>query len=197
MRRAALALALLAGACSGRGAEAAGSQKLAIERPETATEGRLEISSASFAAGGAIPQRYSAYGDNVSPALAWRGVPAGAKALVLIVEDPDASSSKPFVHWLAWNLPSGASLGENAVPAGAVQGRNGRGGTGWFGPHPPGGKPHHYHFELFALDAPLALPAGSDREALLAAMKGHVVAAGETVGLFAKPLGAAAARERR
>jgi Raf kinase inhibitor-like YbhB/YbcL family protein len=191
VRRAALALALLAGACSGRGVEAAGSHALAIERAETAAKGRLEVSSSSFPAGGAIPGRYSAYAEGVSPALAWRGVPAGAKALVLIVEDPDASSQKPFVHWLAWNLAPDSRLGANAVPAGAVQGRNGRGGTGWFGPHPPGGKPHPYHFELFALDGPLALPAGSDREALLAAMKGHVLAAGETVGLFAKPSGGA------
>jgi len=185
--RAVLALALLASACSAGGADAAASHALAIDRAETAARGRLEVASSSFPAGGEIPLRYSAYGDNVSSALAWRGVPAEAKSLVLMVEDPDAMSQKPFVHWLAWNLPPGGSLGEGAVPAGTVEGRNGRGKTGWFGPHPPGGKPHHYHFELFALDAPLALSAGAEREALLAAMKGHVLAKGETMGLFSKP----------
>lgn len=188
--RALPALALLAASCSAGSADAA-DHRLAFDRPETAAQARLEVSSASFEGGKAIPPHYSAYGDNISPGLAWRGAPAGARSLVLMVEDPDASSQKPFVHWLAWNLPPAGSLGENTVPAGTVQGKNGRGGNGWFGPHPPGGSPHHYHFELFALDAPLGLAAGSDREALLAAMKGHVMAKGEIVGLFTKPAGRA------
>jgi Raf kinase inhibitor-like YbhB/YbcL family protein len=178
-------LSLLAAACSPGGAAA--NPALAIDRPETRAGARLEVASTSFPANGAIPVRYSSYGDNVSPALAWRGAPTGAKSVALMVEDPDAVSQKPFVHWLAWNLPPGGGLGENEVPAGAVQGRNGRGKTGWFGPHPPGSAPHHYHFQLFALDAPLTLAAGADREALLAAMKGHVLAKGEVVGLFGKP----------
>jgi Raf kinase inhibitor-like YbhB/YbcL family protein len=184
--RAVLALSLLAAACHAEGAAAA-DPALAIDRAETAARARLEVASPSFPANGAIPLLYSSYGDNVSPAVAWRGVPAGAKSLALMVEDPDAVSQKPFVHWVAWNLPPGGSLGENAVPVGAVQGKNGRGTTGWFGPHPPGATPHHYHFQLFALDAPLALAAGAGREALLAAMKGHVLAKGEAVGLFGKP----------
>lgn len=185
--RALLGLALLAAGCSAGGADAAGGHALAIDRPETAAAARLEVSSTSFPANGEIPARYSAYGDNVSPALAWRGVPTGAKSLVLMVEDPDAASQKPFVHWLTWNLPPGGSLGEGGVPAGPVEGRNGRGKAGWFGPHPPGGRPHHYHFQLFALAAALSLAPGAEREALLGAMKGHVLAKGEVVGLFAKP----------
>jgi Raf kinase inhibitor-like YbhB/YbcL family protein len=183
--RLALPLAFLAAACSPGAATA--NPALAMDRAETATQGRLAVSSTSFPANGPIPLRYSSYGDNVSPALAWRGAPAGTKSVALMAEDPDATSQKPFVHWLAWNLPPGGGLGENAVPAGAVQGRNGRGKTGWFGPHPPGATPHHYHFQLFALDAPLTPAAGADREALLAAMKGHVLAKGEVVGLFGKP----------
>lgn len=185
MRGAALALALSAAACSPGGAAA--NPALAIDRAETAGQGRLAVSTTSFPANGAIPPRYSSYGDNVSPALAWRGTPGGTKSVALMVEDPDAASQKPFVHWLAWNLPPGGGLVEDAVPAGAAQGENGRGKTGWFGPHPPGATPHHYHFQVFALDARLILAAGADREALLAAMKGHVLAKGEVVGLFGKP----------
>jgi Raf kinase inhibitor-like YbhB/YbcL family protein len=107
-----------------------------------------------------------------------------------MMEDPDASSTRPFVHWLAWNIdPAAGALPEAVTPdaSGLVQGRNNRRGTGYFGPRPPGSRPHHYHFQLFALDTRLALPAGADREALFAAMNGHVLAKGEIVGLFAQP----------
>ena len=70
-----------------------------------------------------------------------------------------------------------------------MQGRNNRGSSLYFGPRPPGGKPHHYHFQVFALDRLLDLPAGAKREQLLAAMNGHVLAKGDLVGLFGKPRG--------
>jgi Raf kinase inhibitor-like YbhB/YbcL family protein len=93
------------------------------------------------------------------------------------------------VHWLAWNIdPAARGLDGNGGIAGA-QGRNSRGGTGWFGPHPPAGAAHPYHFELFALDRKLDLAAGADRAALLGAMRGHVLGKGELVGMFAKNQG--------
>jgi Raf kinase inhibitor-like YbhB/YbcL family protein len=187
--RARLLLAcLLAAACSGASSGADGSHKLAIDRPETEASARLAISSPDFPAGGAIPLRFSAYGAGTSPALSWSGLPAGTKSLALMVEDPDASSVRPFVHWLAWNIdPAAGTLPQANVPAGVSQGRNSRGTIGWFGPRPPGTKPHHYHFQLFALDAPVPLGPSADREQLLAAMKGHVLAKGEVVTLFGKP----------
>jgi Raf kinase inhibitor-like YbhB/YbcL family protein len=184
MRRSLLFACLLALACS----DSAGAGPLARDRPETRTAASLAVTSPSFAAGGTIPLAHSAYGAGRSPALAWSAPPAGTKSLAIMLEDPDAMSAKPFVHWLVWNIdPASTGLGEAALPAGAVQGRNNRGTSAYFGPRPHGRKPHHYHFQLFALDQALALPAGAGREALLAAMKGHVLAKGELVGLFREP----------
>ncbi|TMJ11296.1 MAG: YbhB/YbcL family Raf kinase inhibitor-like protein [Alphaproteobacteria bacterium] len=183
MRSALLAALLLLG-CS----DAGEAGPLAAARDETRSTATLTVSSPDFPEGGAIPLRFSAYGAGTSPALTWTGLPAGTKALALMVEDPDASSAKPFVHWLAWNIdPASGALPEGKVPDNISQGRNSRGTIGWFGPRPPSTKPHHYHFQLFALDAPVPLGPSADREQLLAAMKGHVLAKGETVGLFGKP----------
>ncbi|HEY0412936.1 MAG TPA: YbhB/YbcL family Raf kinase inhibitor-like protein [Allosphingosinicella sp.] len=179
---------LLLLACSNAGEAGAANPALAADRPETKTSATLALSSPAFGSGGPIPLAFSAYGQGSSPALSWSALPPGTRSLALMVEDPDAVSARPFVHWLAWNIAAGSrGLAQGSVPAGVVQGRNGRGGAGWFGPHPPAGAAHHYHFQLFALDTALALPAGADREQLLAAMKGHVLAKGDLVGLFKKP----------
>jgi len=194
MNKMLLLLSFLALACSGGGAADPGQDRhaLAGARTETRTDHALSISSPAFPAGSMIPLRHSAYGDGLSPALSWSGVPAGAQSLALMLEDPDAVSARPFVHWLAWNIdPAGSELPEGvaSTAAGIVQGRNNRGAVGYFGPRPHGSRPHHYHFQLFALDRRLDLAAGADREALLAAMNGHVVAKGDLVGLFAEPRG--------
>jgi Raf kinase inhibitor-like YbhB/YbcL family protein len=175
--------------CSPAGdAVAQGTHALAVDRPETRAAAAIAVTSPDFAAGAAIPLVHSAYGDGVSPELRWSGVPARARSLVLMMEDPDATSARPFVHWLAWNIdPAAGALGRGSVPAGVVQGRNSRGASRYFGPRPHGARPHHYHFQLFALDTPLTLAAGADRERLLAAMRGHVIARGDLVGLFAQP----------
>ncbi len=145
---------------------------------------RIALASPAFAAGGAIPSRYSAYGANRSPPLRWTPV-RGAKSYVLIMDDPDAHTPAPFVHWLDWNIPaSAAALAEN-TPIG-VAGANGTGKRGYFGPHPPSGL-HHYHLRLFALDAVLGLAAGADRASLERAMSGHVLAEGKLIGTYAAP----------
>jgi Raf kinase inhibitor-like YbhB/YbcL family protein len=167
---------------------------LAMERPESAAKGTIELRSASFEQGGAIPLKHSEYADGVSPALSWKADPR-AKSYALILEDPDAKPITPFVHWVIWNVPAGlTSLPEGlqkgprlTEPDGVLQGRTSRGSSGYFGPRPPiGDPPHHYHFQLFALDAPLDVPAGSDRDVVLAAMRAHVLAKGELVGQFAQ-----------
>lgn len=176
----------LAAACSQEGG--AKPAVLAVDRPETQASATFTLTSSDFTQGGEIPLRLSDYGDSLSPSLAWSGLPAGTKSLAIMMEDPDAVSQRPFVHWLVWNLdPAAGRLAQGSVTPGARMGRNGRGNPAYFGPHPPGGKAHHYHFQAFALDGPLALKAGSSREQLLAAMKGHVLAKTDLVGLFAKP----------
>lgn len=153
---------------------------LVKDRPDMAAPASIAVTSRAFVGGGAIPVRHS--GDGAAPPLAW--APAkGAASYVVIVEDPDAPAPTPFVHWLAWNLTS-ASLPEGG-PAGMAQGRNGFGSAGYAGPRPPPGAAHRYHFEVFALDGGAKTPApGAERAALVAAMRGHVLAKGDLVGTF-------------
>jgi Raf kinase inhibitor-like YbhB/YbcL family protein len=109
------------------------------------------------------------------------------------MEDPDAKPITPFVHWVAWNIPSSLSHLREGLqeqprltePEGILQGRTSRGTVGYYGPRPPvGDPPHHYHFQVFALDTMLDVPPGSSRDDVLAAMAGHVLAAGELVGEY-------------
>jgi Raf kinase inhibitor-like YbhB/YbcL family protein len=149
---------------------------------------KLMVASSTFVANGRIPLDNSAYGKNISPQLSWSGAPAGVKSYVVLAEDPDAGSPKPFVHWVVYDIPASArAFPANALPAGAVAGANGSGKAGYRGPHPPPDGDHHYHFEVFALDRLLGLKPGADRDAVVAAMRGHVLAEGEIVGLFRKP----------
>lgn len=165
---------------------------LALARPETLAKGMLTVSSPSITTGAAIPGRHSEYQDGVAPELQWTAVD-GAKSYVVIMEDPDARPITPFVHWVAWNIPGTVTqlpegLQEQArltEPEGLLQGLTSRGSVGYFGPRPPvGDPPHHYHFQVLALDTVLDLPPGADRDKVLAAAKGHVIAKGELVGTY-------------
>jgi Raf kinase inhibitor-like YbhB/YbcL family protein len=161
---------------------------LAIAREETKATARLEVSSPAIRS--PIPKEHSEYYDGVSPELHW-GAVAGAKSYALIVEDPDAKPIAPFVHWVAWNIPASLTTLREGLqeqprltePEGVLQGRTSRGSIGYLGPRPPvGDPPHHYHFQVFALDTTLSVPPGSARDDVLKAMAGHVLAAGELVG---------------
>ena len=168
-------------------------QRLSMEVPQTDGPVVIHMRSDGFEPGKEIPDEYSAYHDNISPPMGWSNVPDTARSLVLIVEDPDAAKPKPFVHWIVYGIPPEVSTlpqGRPTTPrldqpAGAVQGLNSTGVTGYFGPKPPKGDPaHHYHFQLFALDRPLALQPGATRQDLLKAMDGHVVGKGDLVGTY-------------
>ena len=167
---------------------AASDAGLAIADPGLKAAKALSVTSTGITAGAAIPEVYSAYGKSVSPPLAWTKGPYGTRSYAVIVEDPDAPMAVPFVHWMVWNLPADtASLAQGVVPAGARQGKLMFVGTvGYMGPRPPPGGPHHYHFQVFALDQALDLPDGAERAALAAAMKGHVLASGELVAIYQK-----------
>lgn len=151
----------------------------------------MKIQSSAFAAGAAIPAKYTCSGENVSPPLTWSGVPASAQSLVLIVHDPD-SPSGDYTHWLLYAMPGGTSqLAENVAKEPEVAGV-GRQGTndfrklGYGGPCPPPGKPHRYLFHLYALDVLPGLATGARRAEVEDAIRGHVVAEGELIGTFGR-----------
>jgi Raf kinase inhibitor-like YbhB/YbcL family protein len=192
---AALLAAALAQAPAAPAPEAASKPPVAIERPETATTGpTLSVSSTAFGEGGFIPLENSGYGKNRAPEVHWSAGPDKTRAYVLIVEDPDAGGAQPLLHWLAYDIaPPLTQLPAKTRNAKTVdepgppfsQGVNDHGGLGWTGPHPPVGEaPHRYRFQVFALDRKTGVKPGADREAVLRAMKGHVIARGETIGLF-------------
>lgn len=152
----------------------------------------LVLTSASFPHEGMIPPRYTCDGDDVSPPLRWTGVPADAKSLALIMDDPDAPDPKApvqtWVHWVLYNLPAHTNaLAEGIVaadlPAGTLQGLNDWRRTGYGGPCPPVGM-HRYFFKLFALDIRLAELAIPTKAALSKAMQGHVLASADLVGTY-------------
>ena len=149
---------------------------------------KLDVTSTAFTDGGKIPVIYSAYDKSTSPPISWSIGPEGTKSYVLILEDPAAPTPKPFVHWVVFNIPPGTSvLAEGVKPEKGhfMLGNNGTGTLGYFGPKPPeGDRAHPYHFQVFALDQTLDLPSGAGRDAVVAAMSGHVLALGELVGVF-------------
>ena len=152
---------------------------------ETAVTGAVEIdiTSPAFESGDTIPKKYTCDGADISPELAWSGLPDGTQTLALIADDPDAPG-KTFVHWVLFNLdPDLDGLPEAAAGFG-LDGGNGFGRTGYGGPCPPNGKPHRYVFKLFALDTALALKPGASRADLDRAMSGHILGQGTLVGIY-------------
>ena len=155
----------------------------------------LSVESPAFGPGGRIPARYTADGEGFSPPLGWDRAPEQAKELVLIVEDPDAPRTEPFVHWIAFHIDPAATgipegvprPGQRGIPARMRQGPNTLGTSGWTPPSPPARTGvHHYHFELFAVDNHLLVHEGATRDELVRAMAGHVIASGELVGSYAR-----------
>lgn len=171
----AMATGLLA-ACGGRSADREAVMTLKLESP-------------AFAPGAAIPVRYTCDGEDVSPPLRWSGVPSDAKSLVLVVDDPDApdpaNPQRTWVHWVIYNLPPAtaelAEDGASALPAGTRQAHNDWERPGYGGPCPPIGR-HRYFHKLYALDVVLPDLGRADKAAVLAAMRGHVLAEAELVG---------------
>ncbi len=144
----------------------------------------MELTSAAFADGSEIPERYTCDGDDLSPPLAWTAPPDGTHALALCVDDPDAGRY-PFTHWLAWGFVAGAG-GLEEGEAAPDEGRNDFGAPGWRGPCPPPGKPHRYVFRLHALDAEPALGPSDRRLSFDRAVDVHVLATAELTGTYGR-----------
>ena len=152
----------------------------------------MTITSSAFDDQGSIPKVYTCEGRDVSPPLAWSGVPDGAKSLVLIVDDPDApdpaAPRMTWVHWLVYNLPassSGLAEGVQSLPAGALDGMNDWKRTGYGGPCPPIGR-HRYFHKLYALDAVLPDLGKPNKKTLEQAMQGHIIAQAQLLGTYQK-----------
>jgi len=181
-----LALAFTAGAL-----QLAAQQQQAPPPPS-----KFKLTSSAYAEGSMIPTQYSCADPNAgSPALSWSNPPAAAQSFAVIFHDTDAAPMKGVMdvtHWIFWGIPASAT----SIPAGVkpdtsadgmVQGVNIRKVNGYQPPcPPPGATPHHYIFEIYALDSALDLPAGTSRADLLKAMDGHVVGKATYVGIFGR-----------
>ena len=149
----------------------------------------LALTSSAFTHNGEIPKTHTCDGVDTSPALAWSGVPANAKSLALIVDDPDAPDPKApkmvYVHWVVYDIPASSSgIGEgSALPSGSREGTNDWKNEGWGGPCPPIGR-HRYFFKLYALDTTLGDKGAMTKAELEAAMKGHIVEQTELMGTY-------------
>ena len=148
----------------------------------------LVINTTAFSEGEMIPTRYTCDGPDVSPDLAWSGVPDAAETLALICDDPDAPMGT-WVHWVLFNIPSSlsglpAEISPDAtLESGARHGTNDFRKLGYGGPCPPGGT-HRYYFKLYALDTELNLDSGATKDQLLEGMQGHILAEAQLMGTY-------------
>ena len=164
----------------------------------------ITVTSPTLKANEVVPIDHTADGRNVLPALMWSGAPAATRQFALIYDDPDVAFGNPpqsFVHWVAYNIPGTATGLPGELPmdavltappeiAGTIQGLSGFKRTGYRGPAPPPGKPHHYTWTVYALDAELKLDQGLNRNQLLEAMKGHIIGQGSLIAIYErKPKG--------
>ena len=159
--------------------------------PPHPLDGRLTITSAAFADGGAIPPEHGCDGAKSSPPLSWSGVPDNAVELVLVAEHTNVPVKGRVIHWLAYGMPperssldEGTPLGDE-IAGGGLQGLNEQATVGWIPPCPPVGI-GRYFFLLYALDAPSGLAAQAARDDVAEALVGRVVASGELLGTFGR-----------
>ncbi len=151
------------------------------------TRADLSLSSPAFGDGETIPTVYTCDGRDVSPPLQWRGVPREARTLALVVDDPDAPAGT-WVHWVVYNIPPDtAGLPEDTasadLPAGAREGVNSWGRTGYGGPCPPSGE-HRYMHKLYALDKVLSDLGNPSKAELEQALMGHLIERARLIGTY-------------
>ncbi len=164
----------------------AGIEYLALTSAPAKGGAKLTVTSPAFKSMADIPFENTQYRGNVFPGLQWTAGPAGTKSYTLIMQDTDAvRNGSAILHWTLLNI-SGTKLdaGMTAPPAGATYGPNIRGqNQAYMGPRTPAGPKHRYHLQVFAVDTTLQADAVTSLDTLLAALKGHVLASGEVIGL--------------
>lgn len=167
------------------GISACGEEDEIAEEERPLSTNLLTLTSPAFNEGDTIPSRYTCDGADVPPPLTWQDVPTGVESYALIMDDPDAPGGI-WVHWVLYNIPEDVRALPDGEPSGTgVQGQNSWGDAGYGGPCPPSGE-HRYFFKLYALNTELELEAGADKETLLAAMEGRVIAQGQLMGVYAR-----------
>ena len=167
-------LGLIAAACGG---------DEEVSQPEMVELQKITVTSPAFAEGGRIPDKYTCDGANVSPPLAWTGVPGDARNVALVVDDPDAPSGT-YTHWVVLDLATSVvGSEEGSVPAGGVQAQNSAGRASYFGPCPPSGT-HRYRFTVYALSGPAGLGAGAGLSEALGALEERAIAWGRLTATY-------------
>lgn len=147
------------------------------------SKSKMELTSPTFVGGATIPVKYTCKGDDISPPLEVSGVPAGAKSLVLTLEDPDAPAGT-WDHWVAFNIdPKTLIISEGAASTTGTLGSNSSGTVAYEGPCPPSGT-HRYVFTLYALSKTISLSEGASKSAVTSALNGDVLAMAELMGKF-------------
>lgn len=129
-----------------------------------------------------IPEKYTCDGENANPPLHIESIPKEAKTLALIVDDPDAPTGT-FVHWVVFNIKIIKDIREDSIPG--KEGINSFKKISYGGPCPPSGT-HRYFFKVYALDSELDLDSSATKADVEKAMKNHVLAKGELIGLYSK-----------
>ncbi len=156
------------------------------------SESSMKITSTSFAASGPISRVYTLYDKNISPHIAWDGLPHGTKSIALIIEDPDTPTGKIFTHLIAFNINptkqvfAEGELNKPAQQQAWVYGTNDMGHQSYGGPRPPDAPPHRYFFKVYALDTVLNLRSGATHADVTQAMQGHILGEAELVGTYQK-----------
>jgi len=163
----------------------AGAEKLASHLVTQGLPATVEVRSVAFEPGVPLPISCTIDGVGAPPPLSFAGVPTDAKSIVVLCEDPDAPKLDPFVHWIVYGIPATTGDVDAQTQHEYRLGENSKGEAGYTPAAPPPGHGlHHYHFQVFALDSLLELAEGADRDAVIDALKGHVLAWGELVGTY-------------
>jgi Raf kinase inhibitor-like YbhB/YbcL family protein len=162
-----------------------GAQSDSGREPATTASNSITVTSRAFLDGGKIPEKFTCDGDNVSPPLAWKGLPVNTGSVALVVDDPDASRGT-YTHWVLLDLqPITTGISEGQVPPGSTQASNSAGRASYFGPCPPSGT-HRYRFTVYALSEATGLPDGVVLDEALQAIDARTLTRGRLAGLYAR-----------
>ncbi|GAA1579815.1 MULTISPECIES: YbhB/YbcL family Raf kinase inhibitor-like protein [Kribbella] len=155
------------------------------KEPAVTAPSSIAVTSPAFRDGGTIPRKYTCDGESLPPPLAWSNIPANARALALVVDDPDAPNGT-FTHWVVLDVePIAATLAEGGVLPGVKQAKNSGGKTGYYPPCPPSGT-HHYRFTVYALSQPTGLLNGAGLSEALKAIDAKTIARGRLTATYSR-----------